>query len=94
MKMRLVLGFALVFLSGCHTNNVMKQFALGGSTSELKKMEILDPDASRRDEGRLNDLDGEYGSAVMENYRKSAYEPKSARGSLDGFSMGQGSGGN
>ncbi|MBY5920838.1 hypothetical protein [Ferrimonas balearica] len=92
MKTRLAIGLAVMLLAGCQSNNVMEQFALGQTTAGYKQMEILDPDASRRDEGRINDLDGQYGSKVMENYRNSTYEPKSARGNLSRFSVGRGGG--
>ncbi|MBY6019795.1 hypothetical protein [Ferrimonas balearica] len=94
MKIQLAGGLALILLMGCQSNNVMEQFALGGTTASVKQMEILDPDASRRDEGRINDLDGQYGDTVMDNYRKSAYEPKSARGNLSRFGVGRGGGNN
>ncbi len=92
MNTRLAIGLAVVLLAGCQSNNVMEQFALGQSTAGFKQMGILDPDAARRNEGRINDLDGQYGSKVMDNYRNSAYEPKSARGNLSRFSIGRGSG--
>ncbi|MBY5992036.1 hypothetical protein KUV81_07915 [Ferrimonas balearica] len=70
----------------------MTQFAMGESVDSVKQMTILDPDASVRDEGRINDLDGQYGATVMDNYRKSAYPPQSARTGITNFSVGRDSG--
>ncbi|GAA4879567.1 hypothetical protein [Ferrimonas pelagia] len=92
MRIVVCLAIGLAGLAGCESNNVMKQFALGGSIESVKQQEILDPDAARRNAGKLVDLDGTYGSKVMEGYRESTYEPKEARGEISKFSVSGGAG--
>ncbi|MBY6185064.1 hypothetical protein KUV89_00210 [Marinobacter hydrocarbonoclasticus] len=88
MKKWVFLLAALSGLAGCQSNNLIEQFDMGETVASSRNMAILDPEASVRDEGRINDLDGQYGAGVMDNYRKSTYAPKTARGSLSNFSVG------
>ncbi|USD36509.1 MULTISPECIES: hypothetical protein [Ferrimonas] len=87
MKRPLFAGLLFLLLSGC-ASDVMTQFELGTTTAQLKQQEILDPDAVARNAGKVNQLDGQYGTAVMENYRTSTYRPETARSQFIDVSLG------
>ncbi len=72
----IVVSLAILSLSGCVAYN---EFDMGMSSAQIKEVQILDPDASIRNDGRLNALDGQYGEQVMKAYRTSKTAPKEAR---------------
>ncbi|WP_051216284.1 hypothetical protein [Ferrimonas futtsuensis] len=87
MKTMVIAVSATLLLSGC-ASSVMTQFDLGGTTRSIKQQEILDPDAVARNAGRVSSLDGQYGVAVMENYRTSTYRPETARSEFKEANLG------
>ncbi|TKB49966.1 hypothetical protein FCL40_07395 [Ferrimonas sediminicola] len=89
MKIVITSVLATLLLSGC-AGDVMSQFELGTATSNIKQQGILDPDAVARNAGRVNSLDGQYGVAVMENYRTSTYRPETARTEFKQATLGGG----
>lgn len=87
MKFPLLAGLLSLLLGGCATD-VMTQFELGETTAQFKQQEILDPDAVARNAGKVSQLDGQYGTAVMENYRTSTYKPDAARSQFIDVTLG------
>ncbi|WP_150102087.1 hypothetical protein [Shewanella halifaxensis] len=69
---------------------------MGESHYQIKQVQILDPEAAERNDGIILNLDGTYGEAVMQSYRKSSVEPKSSKnmGSTKASSSSSGSGRN
>ena len=62
-----------VSLTGCAQHY---DFAINQSFEQVKQVQILDPEASERNEGIVGVLDGQYGQTVMKSYRTSAVKPK------------------
>ncbi|SDK01015.1 hypothetical protein SAMN04488540_11748 [Ferrimonas sediminum] len=87
MKFPLLAGLLSLLLCGCAAD-VMTQFELGGTTAQFKQQGILDPDAVARNAGKVSQLDGQYGTAVMDNYRKATYQPEAARSQFIDVSLG------
>lgn len=89
-RLTLLLACSVLFISGC-ASNVMNQFELGQTTAQLQQQQVLDPDASHRNAGAVNDLSGKVGNLMMTNYDTSASQPKEARGEIREVSLGGGS---
>ncbi|BDY05944.1 hypothetical protein [Ferrimonas sp. YFM] len=87
MKTMVIAVSSALLLSGCATD-VISQFEMGEATRTIKQQEILDPDAVARNAGRVSSLDGQYGVAVMENYRTSTYRPETARSEFKEANLG------
>jgi hypothetical protein len=74
-----------LLLSGCVQRH---QFSMVDSYQQVKQTQILDPGAPERNEGIVLPLEGNYGSAVTQAYRKSNSQPREARGKITVSSVG------
>ncbi|NRA56170.1 MAG: hypothetical protein HRU23_18675 [Gammaproteobacteria bacterium] len=72
--------------TGC---SQLHQFTLGQSYQQVSEIQILDPQAPGRNEGIVLSLDGNYGYAVTNAYRKSNSLPQTARGKLTMIEIGK-----
>ena len=76
MKYLAPMLFVAPLLFGCAQD---PEYTFSESTSHLKEIQILDPGAPVKNDGIITELTGQYGEKVMQVYRNSAYEAKSAR---------------
>lgn len=76
MKQLLLMALTASLLTACGTERHY-QFALGQAVNELDELQIMDPDAARRNDGKIAalTLNGEYGVSLHDKYVKSAESP-------------------
>ncbi|WP_076542209.1 hypothetical protein [Shewanella sp. UCD-KL21] len=73
---KLALLSMVLLLSACES---VHNFTMNDSYHQLKNVQILDPDASERNDGLVLSLEGNYGRQVMLKYRQSSEAPISAK---------------
>ncbi|CAM3914675.1 hypothetical protein [Shewanella aquimarina] len=54
-------------------------FSMGDSYLQVREVQVLDPEASERNDGLVLSLEGNYGRQVMLNYRESSESPTKAK---------------
>ncbi|QSX39162.1 hypothetical protein JYB85_16340 [Shewanella sedimentimangrovi] len=64
-----------MMLSACAN---MHDFSMNDSYHQVKRVQILDPEAAERNDGLILNLEGNYGRKVMVTYRESSVAPASA----------------
>lgn len=76
MKPTLLILLAGGLLAGCATERHYN-FAMGESLRELNELQIMDPEASARNDGKIAalTLDGNYGVPLYGKYAKGAEAP-------------------
>lgn len=65
-----------LFVSACANEH---NFAMGESYTQVRNAQILDPEASERNDGLVLSLEGTYGQKVILNYRNSNEVPTKAK---------------
>jgi hypothetical protein len=73
---KLILVSSVLLLSACANQY---DFAMTESYQQVKQVQILDPDATERNNGMVLSLEGNYGRQVMLEYRKSNQMPTESK---------------
>ena len=76
MKQLLLIILAAGLLSACASERHYR-FAMGQSVQELDDIQIMDPEAASRNDGKISalTLNGEYGVSLHDKYVKGAEAP-------------------
>jgi len=72
---RCLLATSVLLLSACAN---VHDFSMVDSYNQVKRVQILDPEAAERNDGLVLSLEGNYGRKVMVTYRESSVAPASA----------------
>ncbi|ART83649.1 addiction module component [Oceanisphaera profunda] len=80
MKQLLLLTFTAALLSAC-AGERHYPFALGQTVKDLDEIQIMDPEAASRNDGKISALalNGEYGVSLHDKYVKSAEPPSKGK---------------
>ncbi|MCG9714544.1 hypothetical protein L1D32_03120 [Shewanella insulae] len=70
-----IIVFSLLVSACANEHN----FSMGDSYLQVRDVQVLDPEASERNDGLVLSLEGNYGRQVMLNYRKSSENPTKAK---------------
>jgi hypothetical protein len=76
LRQKLILASSVLLLSACANQY---DFAMNESYQQVKQVQILDPDATERNNGVVLSLEGNYGRQVMLEYRKSNQMPTESK---------------
>ena len=80
MKRMLLIILAAGVLAGCATERYY-DFAMGDSMQELDELQIMDPEAGVRNDGKIAalTLNGDYGVSLHDKYVKGAEAPSEGK---------------
>jgi hypothetical protein len=76
LRQKLILASSVLLLSACANQY---DFAMNESYQQVKQVQILDPDATERNNGVVLSLEGNYGRQVMLEYRMSNQKPTESK---------------